>query len=324
MDTPAPTAQRTTSPPSLVERESRPRPRLSRRRRQALTGLLLISPWVMGFVLLKLGPVLAALGLSLTNFYMLKPDETRFIGLANYAHILRDQNAAGAFFATAALAFQAVPVQLAAALGLAALLNHERLRSKTLVRTLYFLPSIIPATAILFMWMGFLDPTSGWLNRFLLEPLGLAPYSGPFSEAGYNLLQMMLGLWSIGPGMLIMLGAMQGVPRELYEAARVDGAGPATRFVAITLPLISPAILFSLVINLISVFGGVALLDRGNPFSGSASPFDGYIYDVMFRGNDLGYAASLAWVFFIVMLVVTLLIFRWARSWVFYADGGAS
>jgi multiple sugar transport system permease protein len=298
--------------------------RLTRRGRRALTGLALASPWLTGFLLLKLAPIVAALGFSFTNFYMLEPDKTRFVGLANYARLLGDQSAMGSFFATAALPIQAIPAQLIVALALAVLLNHERLRNKMWLRTLYFLPSIIPATAILFMWQGFLDPNAGWLNRLLLQPLGLAPYPGPFTEAGFNLLQMMLGLWSIGPGMLIMLGAMQGVPRELYEAARVDGAGPIMRFASITLPMISPAILFSLVINLISVFGGVAMLDRGNPFSGSASPFDGYIYTIMFRHFELGYASSLAWVFFVVMLVVTLLIFRWARSWVFYADGEAS
>ncbi len=304
--------------------KARPRPRFTRRQRRTLTGVLLVSPWVLGFVLLKLAPIVAALAFSVTDFYMLDPDKTRFVGLDNYGRLLQDQMAAGTFVATLGLALQAVPAQLVVALGLSALLNSERLAGKVWARTLYFLPSIIPATAILFMWMGFLDPNAGWLNRLVLQPLGLAPYPGPFSESGYNLLQMMLGLWSIGPGMLIMLGAMQGVPRELYEAARVDGAGPVMRFTSITLPLISPAILFSLVINLIAVFGGVALLDRGNPFSGSASPFDGYIYEVMFRRYELGYAASLAWVFFVVMLVVTVLIFRWSRSWVFYADGEGS
>lgn len=311
------------SPPVSVG-SAHSRPRLTRRQRRTLIGLLLVAPWVIGFVLLKLAPILAALAFSVTNFYMLSPEKTQFVGLANYGRLFRDDAAAATFFATAGLALQAVPAQLVVALGLSTLLNHERLMGKLWARTLYFLPSIIPATAIPFMWMGFLDPNAGWLNRLVLQPLGLAPYAGPFSEAGYNLLQMMLGLWSIGPGMLIMLGAMQSVPRELYEAARVDGAGPAMRFISITLPLISPAILFSIVINLIAVFGGVALLDRGNPFSGSASPFDGYIYQTMFRRYELGYASSLAWVFFIVMLVVTVLLFRWARSWVFYADGEAS
>jgi multiple sugar transport system permease protein len=216
-----------------------------------------------------------------------------------------------------------VPLQLLIALGLAALLNSERLRGKTVLRTLFFLPSIIPGTAILFMWTGFLDPTTGWLNRLILQPLGLPPYPGPFSEAGFTLLSAIQVLWSIGPGFLIMLGAMQAVPQELYEAARVDGAGPLMRFINVTIPVISPAILFSLIISLIGVFGGVALLDRGNPFSGSSSPFDGYIYNVMFRGYALGYAASLSWVFFALMMGVTLVLFKTANRWVYYPEGEA-
>ncbi len=289
--------------------------------RQALIGLAFISPWVIGFVLLKLLPILASLVLSFTDFNMLKPDETQLIGLANYARIWRDQDAGFSLFSTISLAIFTVPLQLLASLGLAALLNSERLRAKTLLRTLFFLPSIIPAIAIFSMWTGFLDPTTGWLNRLILQPLGLPLYPGPGSESGRNLLFAMLALWSIGPGFLIMLGAMQSISQELYEAARVDGAGPWLRFFAVTLPMISPAILFSLVINLIEIFGGVALLDRGTPFSGGLSFFDNYIYSVMFHDNQLGYAAGLAWVFFIAMLTVTLVLFRASRRWVFYAEG---
>jgi multiple sugar transport system permease protein len=282
---------------------------------------MLISPWIIGFLLFKLAPILASLAFSFTDFNMLEPKGTQFSGLANYAHILRDQEAGFAFFSTLGLAVISMPLQLLVALGLAALLNSERLRGKTILRTLFFLPSIIPGTAILFMWTGFLDPTTGWLNRLILQPLGLPPYPGPFSEAGFTLLSAIQVLWSIGPGFLIMLGAMQAVPHELYEAARVDGAGPLMRFFNVTIPVISPAILFSLIISLIGVFGGVALLDRGNPFTGSSSAFDGYIYNVMFRGYDLGYAASLAWVFFALMMGVTLVLFKTANRWVYYPEG---
>jgi ABC-type sugar transport system permease subunit len=120
--------------------------------------------------------------------------------------------------------------------------------------------------------------------------------------------------------MLIMLGALQGLSPEVQEAARVDGAGPMVRFFYITLPLITPAIFFSIVINLISIFGGVILLDRGNAFSGSFSPFDGYITYVLFENLDLGYAASLAWFFFILVMLVTIALFASARKWVYYPD----
>ncbi len=299
---------------------ARPR-RLRLVRRQALVGFAFISPWLLGFLLLKLLPILASLVFSFTNFNMLNPDATRFVGLSNYARIWTDRDAWFSLFSTISLAIYVVPLQLLVSLALAALLNSQRLRAKTLLRTLFFVPSIIPAIAIFSMWTGFLDPTTGWLNRLVLQPLGLPLYPGPGSESGRNLLLSMLALWSIGPGFLIMLGAMQAVSRELYEAARVDGAGPLLRFFQVTLPCISPAIFFSLVINLIGIFGGVALLDRGTPFSGSMSFFDNYIYSVMFHDNQLGYAASLSWVFFITMLAVTLILFRTSRRWVFYAEG---
>jgi multiple sugar transport system permease protein len=172
------------------------------------------------------------------------------------------------------------------------------------------------------MWIGFLDPNTGWLNRFILEPLGLMGANGIYSDAARRLILSLNSLWAIGPGMLIMLGAMQSVPREIEESARVDGAGPVFRLFAITLPMISPAIFFALVINLITVFGGVLLLDRGNIFSGSESPVDGYISYQMFQQFDLGYATTLAWVLLLLVLGVILFLFSTSRKWVYYADAG--
>lgn len=290
------------------------------RRRQALTGLLYISPWLIGFLLLKLVPIVASLAFSFTNFDMIEPEATRFVGLANYGRILRDGEAGYTLFSTLGFALMVVPVQLLVSLGLASLFNSKRLFGKGLHRALIFLPSVIPGAAILFVWFGFLDPQTGWLNRLFLEPLGLPPF-GIFSESGYNFYLLMTAVWSIGPGVLIMLGAMQGVSDELYEAARVDGAGPILRFLRITVPVISPAIFFSLVINLVSVFGGAVLLDRGSSFSGGGqSAFDYYIYTVMFRNHQLGYAASLSWVLFIIMLVTTIGLFVSARRWVYYPE----
>ena len=122
--------------------------------------------------------------------------------------------------------------------------------------------------------------------------------------------------------MLIMLGALQGVPPEVHEAARVDGAGPLVRFFNITMPLISPAVFFTLIINLIAAFGGVILLDRGNVFSGGVSLYDGYISRVMFTEMELGYASSLAWTFFILVMIVIVIIFSTSRRWVYYPDEG--
>jgi multiple sugar transport system permease protein len=286
--------------------------------RAQITGLLMIAPWFVGFLLFKLLPILASLGISFTNFHMLHPEQVQFIGIDNYLRFFRDTDAGFVLFATIALAISTIPLQIAAALMIAYLLNNPHLKARTALRTLFFLPSIIPSIAITFMWFGFTDPSTGWLSRFILEPLGLG--SDLFTESAVSFLFAVSSLWSIGPGMLIMLGAMQGISPELHEAARVDGAGPFVRFFSITLPMISPAIFFALVIDLISVFGGVVLLDPGNNFNGGTSPYDGYLSFQMFNRLDLGYAATLAWIFFVLVIFVTVILFRTSRHWVFYAD----
>lgn len=284
------------------------------------TGLLLISPWLIGFFLFKFLPILASFGLSFTDFYMLEPGETRFVGLENYARLLEDPAIGFLIVATISTAVSTIPLQLVASITLAALLSSPRLKARTAMRTLFFLPSIIPGVAILFMWFGFTDPNVGWLNRFILRPLGLTGFNDLYSDAAFAFLIAINSLWAIGPGMLIMLAAMQSVSSEIQEAARVDGAGPLLRFFRITLPLITPAIFFSLVINLIAVFGGVILLDRGNAFGGGGSPFNRYISYWIFDEWQLGYAASLAWLFFALVMVVVVILFTSSRRWVYYPD----
>lgn len=297
-----------------------PSPLTARMRSAQRIGMLLILPWLIGVLLFKLIPILASLGLSFTDFHLLHPENTTFIGLENYRRFFHDQAVGYVLFATLRIALLSVPMQLIASVSLAALLNSPRLKGRTLLRTLFFLPSIIPSIAILFMWQGFTDPTTGWLNRLVLAPLGLGRSGNLFAVGLQDFVFAISSLWSIGPGMLIILGAMQSLSSEVTEAARVDGAGPLTRFFSITLPLISPAVFFSLVINLISVFGGVVLLDRGNAFSSGTSPYDGYLTYYIFQRMDLGYAAGLAWMFFILVMLVVIWLFRSSRRWVFYSS----
>jgi multiple sugar transport system permease protein len=285
------------------------------RQREGLVGLLFLSPWIIGFILLKAFPIITALGFSFTNFNMLDPAKTRFIGLTNYLTFFKDTAAGASLFGSIGFFVLSVPVEMFAALGLAVLFSSQRLKSKLLLRTLFFMPSIIPAIAIFFIISGLTDPGSGWINRLILTPLNLPPLIGVGA-----MFPMILAVWTIGPGFLIMLGAMQSVPPEIYEAARVDGAGPIMRFFSITVPMISPAIFFSLVINIISAFGGVALLDRGLPFNISLSPMEGYISQQMFSYSDLGYASALAWVMFAVVLIITLAVFSSARYWVHFPE----
>ena len=293
-------------------------PQAALRRREGLIGLLFLSPWILGFILLKLLPILSTLVYSFTNFDMLNPDKATFVGLQNYIRFATDLDAWSSLVGSLGYFMTTVPLELLVALGLATILSSQRVRLKALWRLVIFMPSIIPAAAIAFIWGGFIDPNSGWLNRLFLIPMGLPP---PVEGAGgVPALTTIMALWSIGPSFLIMYGAMLNVPKDLYEAARVDGAGPLMRFLNITLPMISPAIFFSLVISLTSAFGGSLLLDRGYVFHESLSPMERYINQTMFSYWYVGYASALAWVMFSVTMTITIILFRSARRWVYFPE----
>ncbi|MDQ2693418.1 MAG: sugar ABC transporter permease [Chloroflexota bacterium] len=284
--------------------------RRTHRQQEARIGLLFLSPWLIGFVMLKALPILAAFIFSLTDFRMLAPEETKFVGLQNYLRFFNDTQAGASLFGSLSYFLTTVPLQMAVALGLAAIFTSNRLKNKRLSQTLIFMTSIIPSTSIFFIFLGSLQ----YADRLFFTPNNLPPLQG------FGLLVPFMALWSIGPGFLIMYSAMERVPDQIYEAARVDGAGPFSRFVYITLPMISPAIFFALVINLTGAFGGALLLDRGYILNFSLSPMESYINNTMFREADLGYASALAWVTFTVMMTITILLFRWSKRWVYFPE----
>lgn len=282
----------------------------TRLQQEALIGLLFLSPWLIGFVLLKALPILAAFIFSFTDFHMLNPAETKFVQLENYVRFFGDADARSSLFGSLSYFLLTIPLEMIVALALAAIFTNARLKNKRLSRTLIFMTSIIPSTSIFFIFQGSLE----YAERLIVTPLGLPPIDG------FGLLLPFIALWSIGPGFLIMNGAMESIPSEIYEAARVDGAGPFARFIYITLPMISPAIFFTLVINLTGAFGGAVLLDRGYILNFSLSPMESYINNVMFREAQLGYASALAWVTFAVMMTITILLFRSSRRWVYFPE----
>lgn len=284
--------------------------KLNRLQKEAWVGLLFLSPWLIGFLLLKALPILAAFVISLTDFHMLTPGATKFIGLNNYLHFFRDRDAGASLFGSLGYFLLTVPLEMVVALALAAIFTSERLKNKRASQTLIFMTSIIPATSIFFIFLGSLQ----YAEQVIFRPLDLPPIQG------FGLLLPFMTLWSIGPGFLIIYSAMQSVSREIYEAARVDGAGPFARFVFITLPMISPAIFFTLVINLTGAFGGALLLDRGYILNFSLSPMESYINNVMFQQTDLGYASALAWITFVLMIAMTILLFRSAKRWVYFPE----
>jgi ABC-type sugar transport system permease subunit len=290
---------------------ARKKPRkITRLQQEARIGLLFLSPWLIGFILLKALPILAAFIFSLTDFQMLTPEETRFVGLENYLRFFEDNTAGASLFGSLGYFLLTVPLEMIVALGLAAIFTSTRLKNKRISRTLIFMTAIIPSTSIFFIFLGSLE----YADRLIFTPMNLPPIDD------FGLLLPFMALWSIGPGFLIIYSAMESVSNEIYEAARVDGAGPFARFVFITLPMISPAIFFTLVVNLTGAFGGAVLLDRGYILSFSLSPMESYINNVMFSQADLGYASALAWVTFAVMMTLTLILFRSARRWVYFPE----
>jgi multiple sugar transport system permease protein len=306
-----------------VIRRAAARPRALDRRRPRYklhTGLLLVSPWLIGLLLFKLLPILASLILSFTDLFLLTPDTVRFVGLENYLSILRDSQTWTVLLQALELALVIIPLQTGASIFLAAVLSSRKLLMKNTMRVLFFFPSIIPATAAAFMWQGFVNPLSGWLNDLFLSPLGLEQLNIFYTRGPGEALFILSSLWTIGPGTLIMMAAMQGITGGIYEAARIDGAGQFTRFLRITLPLISPAIFFSLIINLTAIFGGALLLDRGHAFSADFSSYDEYINYVLFGLFRMGYASGLAWVFFVFVLILVLTLFATSRRWVHFPD----
>ncbi len=313
---------------SIFRKAAFPKPKIIHsnpglRRREGLIGLLFLSPWLLGFILLKLLPILNTLWYSFTNFSLLNPGQTAFVGLENYLHFVTDLNAWSSLVGSLGYFITTVPLELLVALGLAAILSSQRVRLKPVWRLVIFIPSIISAAAIYYVWKGFVNPSTGWLTRLVLTPLGMPPLAGGLAgDGGVPFLTAIMALWSVGPGFMIMYGAMLSVPKSLYEAARIDGAGPLMRFLNITVPMISPAIFFSLVINLTGAFGGSMLLDRGYVFSEnlSSSPMLGYINLEMFTYSKMGYASALAWVMFAVTMTITVVLFRSARRWVYFPE----
>src|SRR5262249_44268943 len=157
-----------------------------------------------------------------TNFHMLEPDKVQFVGLGNYLRFLTDLDAWSGLAGSLGYFLITVPIELVVALALAAIFSSARLRGKSFLRPLLFMPSILPILSIFLIYTGLVNPYTGWINRLIMEPLGLPPVAAGIQS--YYFLLTMMSLWGIGPGFLIMYGAMQVIPPELHEAARVDGA----------------------------------------------------------------------------------------------------
>jgi multiple sugar transport system permease protein len=302
---------------------ARPRRWESLRGRERLTGLAFVAPWIVGFVVFSALPMIASFVLSLTDFDPRRPSDITFIGLGNYAQMLRDPILLESLGVTVRFALLVVPLTLGFALAVAMLVNSTLLAGRNVFRTLFYLPMQIPLVASTMVWVGVLNVSSGWLN-LALGAIGLPGPDWLNSTVWVLPALGLMGLWGIGNMMLIFLAGLQSVPTELYDAARVDGAGRWASFRNVTLPIISPVLFYNLIIALIATFqyftqAYVVSNGRGDPDRATLF-FNLNLYNEGFAYFHMGYASALAWLLFVIVLGLTVLLFRTARSWVF--EGG--
>ena len=295
--------------------------RLSLARREALTFYLLISPWLLGLLLFVLGPMIVSLFISFTRWDLLSP--ARFIGLQNYEKMFtRDPLFWQSLKVTAIYTVVYVPLELVGGLVLALLMN-QKLRFRGVFRTIYYLPSVLPGVAFVVLWMWILNPDVGLINT-LLSYVGI---DGPrwLADPQWALpALLMMSLWGLGRSMVIYLASLQGIPQHLFEAAAIDGANTWQAFWKITLPMLTPTVFFNLVLSVISTFQtftSAFVATDGGPLD-STLFYVLYLFRQAFQFFNMGYASALAWVLFLIILVLTLLIVRSADRWVYYEGSG--
>ena len=296
--------------------------RLTNAQREAAWGFLFISPWIVGFLALTLAPVVATFIFTFLNLRLNQQQPVRFVGLDNYADLLNDPRAWEALGVTLRFAAIALPVGLIVPFALAMLLNSRSLRGSRYFQALFFMPYIIPFVAALFAWGSMLNPEQGWLNG-ILAWVGIDGPDWLNDPSWIYPGLVVIGLWGIGSAVIINLAGLQNVPTELYDAARVDGAGFWAQLRHVTLPMMSPVIFYSLVLGTVGVmqYFLVPLVlnsGTGRP-AGTTYFFNIYVYNTFFTFGNMSYGATLAWLLFVVILAVTLVLFWSARYWVYYA-----
>ncbi|HKT00595.1 MAG TPA: sugar ABC transporter permease [Rugosimonospora sp.] len=287
------------------------------------TFYLFTSPWILGFCLLTAAPLVYAFAVSLTNFDGAS-SRWRWVGFRNYVELLHDADAWASILRTLMYTAIAVPLSVAGGLGLAVLLN-QRLKAVGLFRTIFFLPSVVPVVAMAIMWKLVFNRDAGILNA-IIGKLGVSPITWLVDPTAFYAL-IILTLWGLGGGMVIMLAALQGVPQELEEAARVDGASRWHVFRHVTVPMVSPVIFFQVVTGIITslqVFIQPLLLAQSGSVGQvgivpqSTHLYMVQVYQQFFLSNRFGYGSAMLWVFFVIILLITLLIQRSSRLWVYY------
>lgn len=283
-------------------------------------ALLFLAPWLLGFVGLTVGPLVASLYLSFTDFNLLQPPN--WIGLDNFARMLEDERYAQSLRVTIVYVVVSVPLQLAFALAIALLLNRA-VRGITFYRSVYYLPSLLGGSVAIAVVWSQLFGGDGAINK-LLAWFGVEGRSWISNPDTALITLIVLAVWQFGAPMVIFLAGLRQIPQELYDAAGVDGAGKWRTFVSVTLPLLTPIVFFNLILQIIGSFQ--AFTPAYVVSGGSGGPSDStlfntlYIYQQAFANQNMGYGSAMAWILLLIIAVFTALNFVFARRWVYYGD----
>lgn len=294
----------------------KPRRRRSLLWREHVDGYVFILPWMIGFFVFVFGPMVASLLISFMHWEIVTPP--RWAGFAQYARLFNDSRFYLSLYNTAYYVFIGVPLHLFLAL-LAALAMNLNLRGIRFYRTVYFIPSITPVVASSLLWLWIFNPEFGLANA-VLNWFGLPSLYWLQDPRLAKPAFIIMSFWTIGGQMVILLAGLKGIPKALYEAAEMDGAGRWASFRHITLPMLSPAIFFNLILAIIGafqVFTQSYIITGGGPENATLF-YVLYLYRMAFENFRMGYASAMAWVLFVIILLFTFIQFRLSDRWVFY------
>lgn len=291
--------------------------RLGKQRWGGATPYLFIFPWIFGFVVFTLGPLLFSLVISFFDWPIV--GKVTFIGIDNYKEMFsNDPLFWTSLMVTLKFAALFVPLNIIVALGLAMLLN-QKVKGSAIFRTAFYLPSVISGVALAMIWSWVYSGDYGILNYFL----SVFGVEGPdwLNDTKWSLVAMVIAsLWGQGAMMLIFLAGLKGIPKDLYESASIDGAGKIRQFFSVTIPMITPTILFNLITSIIAAFQQLTLallLTGGGPMKATYF-YAMYMYENAFKYFKMGYSAANAWFMFLIILTLTFLVFKSSEAWVFY------
>lgn len=288
-------------------------------RREEREFYLFISPWIIGFVLFGAGPIIASAVISLTNWSLLS--SPRWAGLANYRRLAVDPLFFITLKNTLIYAIGSVGLGVVTAFLLALLLN-QKVWGMAFFRTIFYLPSVVSGIAVALLWVNIFHPDFGLIN-YALSWIGIQGPGWLTSPSWAMPALIIMSLWGAGAGMVIYLAGLQSIPEHLYEAAALDGAGPLRKFWHVTIPMMSPVIFFNMIVGFIGslqAFVLIFVMTNGGP-ANSTLVYGLYLFRNAFQYFDMGYASAMAWVLFIVIMIITAIQFRVAQRWVYYEGG---